>query len=230
MWPWKKAAPNSYALPTTAAEWARKTCRWPSRHTRRAKSTPLTTYFTFAASGFGGGPGVDRGGEPSADLQPAAGQIEGHELVVADGEVSPLKTCAAPAGTTVEVRNLFYNVPARRKFLRQARRRFRTPPSNLPGWVWPIRASPSHCRTTVGRRGICRPRKTAGRVSPISTAPTLPNACSRRSAKSGVSGSRLSSHRRRSRGRRPNGSTCSSMGDTSSIAAWGMPCARRFAA
>jgi DNA mismatch repair protein MutL len=49
-----------------------------------------------------------------------AEQIEAHELLIVEGQASPPKACAAPIGTTVEIRNLFYNVPARRKFLRQA--------------------------------------------------------------------------------------------------------------
>ncbi|MCK4340848.1 MAG: DNA mismatch repair endonuclease MutL [Phycisphaerae bacterium] len=42
----------------------------------------------------------------------------GHELQVEGGEVSEPKPCAAPPGTTVAARDLFYAVPARRKFLR----------------------------------------------------------------------------------------------------------------
>ncbi len=42
----------------------------------------------------------------------------GHEIVVEGGQVQGPRPCAAPPGTTVAVRDLFYPVPARRKFLR----------------------------------------------------------------------------------------------------------------
>ena len=43
---------------------------------------------------------------------------EGTQLVVNAGTLAEVKTCGAPPGTSVEVRDLFCNVPARRKFLR----------------------------------------------------------------------------------------------------------------
>lgn len=43
-----------------------------------------------------------------------------HKLRVDAGEASPLIPCTAPVGTSVEVQDLFYCVPARRKFLRTA--------------------------------------------------------------------------------------------------------------
>ncbi|MBX3415615.1 MAG: DNA mismatch repair endonuclease MutL [Pirellulales bacterium] len=48
------------------------------------------------------------------------GATAGHELEVVGGQKSPLVPCGAPEGTSLEVRNLFYNVPVRRKFLRSA--------------------------------------------------------------------------------------------------------------
>lgn len=43
-----------------------------------------------------------------------------HEIRVTGDQVEPLKAAAAPPGTTIEVRQLFFNVPARQKFLRTA--------------------------------------------------------------------------------------------------------------
>lgn len=49
--------------------------------------------------------------------RPAQAEI-GHELRIEAGEVRGPTPCAAPPGTRVEVRDLFFSVPARRKFLR----------------------------------------------------------------------------------------------------------------
>ena len=45
----------------------------------------------------------------------AGAQIESH-----GGRVEPIQPCGCPVGTTVEVQNLFFNTPVRRKFLRKA--------------------------------------------------------------------------------------------------------------
>jgi DNA mismatch repair protein MutL len=47
-----------------------------------------------------------------------AGQPLGYEIINNGGEISATQEAPANAGTTVEVRNLFFNTPARRKFLR----------------------------------------------------------------------------------------------------------------
>lgn len=47
--------------------------------------------------------------------------VEGTALEMTGGEITEVKPAGAPAGSTVEVRDLFYNVPARKKFLKSER-------------------------------------------------------------------------------------------------------------
>lgn len=46
------------------------------------------------------------------------GQTAGAELQVTGGVASEITPCGCPTGTTLEIRQLFYNTPVRRKFLR----------------------------------------------------------------------------------------------------------------
>ncbi|HEX7897358.1 MAG TPA: DNA mismatch repair endonuclease MutL [Planctomycetota bacterium] len=64
---------------------------------------------------------------------------EGAELVVENGEASEVRPAAAAKGTVLEVRNLFQNVPVRRKFLRS------------------IEAETEHVVEAVARVAVARP-------------------------------------------------------------------------
>lgn len=52
------------------------------------------------------------------------GQERAHQLEVDGGKLQPVRPAQHPVGSSVEIRDLFYNVPARRKFMRAERTEF----------------------------------------------------------------------------------------------------------
>ena len=60
--------------------------------------------------------GSDDTGRVNAELQ--SENIEGTKILVSGGKITEVKAAGSAAGTCVEVRQIFFNLPARRKFLR----------------------------------------------------------------------------------------------------------------
>ena len=55
---------------------------------------------------------------PASRRQDACATIEGTQILINGGTIAEVKAAGSAPGTSVEVRQLFYNLPARRKFLR----------------------------------------------------------------------------------------------------------------
>ncbi len=81
-----------------------------------------------------------------------AGAEEGAELQVDGGQTGPAAPCGMPPGTVVEVRDLFFNTPVRRKFLKTPQTEFghATEAFNRIALAWPDR----HFRLVHGERVV----------------------------------------------------------------------------
>jgi DNA mismatch repair protein MutL len=78
-----------------------------------------------------------------------AAQVHGVRLEVDGGRIAPAQPQPHPAGTTVEVRDLFYNVPARRKFLRAER----TELGHIEEWLRSLALARPHVELRISHNG-----------------------------------------------------------------------------
>jgi len=78
-----------------------------------------------------------------------AAQEHGVRLEVDGGRMAPPQPQPHPAGTTVEVRDLFYNVPARRKFLRAER----TELGHIEEWLRSLALARPHVELRISHNG-----------------------------------------------------------------------------
>src|SRR3982751_3666153 len=83
-----------------------------------SKLSSADDLFRVSTFGFRGEALASIGSVSRVRLLSRPSKGEGAELVVENGVAAPVKPAAAAPGTVVEVRNLFQNVPVRRKFLR----------------------------------------------------------------------------------------------------------------
>lgn len=75
--------------------------------------------FSIGTLGFRGEALASIGSVAQAKITSLArGEASGAEIECRGGTIDEARPCAASAGTVIEIRNLFYNVPVRRKFLK----------------------------------------------------------------------------------------------------------------
>lgn len=77
--------------------------------------------FAISSLGFRGEALASIGSVSQFKISSRQKDKEGYEIAINGGQVGEVKACGIPPGTRVEVRNLFFNVPARRKFLKTNR-------------------------------------------------------------------------------------------------------------
>lgn len=98
-----------------------KTCRWRSPAMPRASCRPSPTSTTSAASASAARRWRSIGAVSRALVRSRRrGAQEGWEIRCEGGVETTAQPCGAPEGRRLEVRDLFYNVPARRRFLKSA--------------------------------------------------------------------------------------------------------------
>ncbi|MFH1124798.1 MAG: DNA mismatch repair endonuclease MutL [Pseudomonadota bacterium] len=84
-----------------------------------SKITTLSDLFAIKTLGFRGEALPSISSVSRMQITSRTGdQLIGHRLEVIGGRLKSIEETGAPAGTTIEVRDLFFNVPVRRKFLR----------------------------------------------------------------------------------------------------------------
>lgn len=86
-----------------------------------SKIQDVDDLFRVATFGFRGEALAAIGSVSRLTLSSCTASGSGHAIEVAGGEAAPVRETGVPVGTRVEVHDLFYNVPARRKFLKTAR-------------------------------------------------------------------------------------------------------------
>lgn len=84
-----------------------------------SKITSTEDLLTVSTLGFRGEalPSIGSVSKLTITTRPAD-QLVGHRLTLEGGKLKAIEETGTPAGTIVEVKNLFYNIPARRKFLK----------------------------------------------------------------------------------------------------------------
>lgn len=86
-----------------------------------SKLRSLDDLFAIASLGFRGEALASIASVSQFSLASRRGELDGAEIRIEGGKAEPVRAAGIPRGTRVEVRNLFFNVPARRKFLKSTR-------------------------------------------------------------------------------------------------------------